>query len=415
MTVASTPMWGLATANAISMCGTRLSQIAIPWLVLTTTGSASRAGVVAFAELTPMVLMQALGGPMIDRVGARRAAIIADLASALAIAAIPLLHVIGGLSFPVLVGLVALTGLARGPADAGHHALIPDVVAHTGQATERVTGLVGTTDRLASLVGAGAGGLVIAALGAPNAIALNAAAFALSALVLATTTTALRPSPRPTVPDQGEQPNPASYRQELLDGFAFLRRDRLLLRIFIMVAVTNMLDQGYSSVLLPVWGQTSGQGPAGIGLIGACMGGAGLIGSLLATWIGPRLPRYRVYVIGFFLAGPVRMGGLALGLPLPGLGAVNLVSGLGAGFVNPVLGALQFERIPPHLMGRVSAAGLATSWALMPLGGVLAGYLTLHITLAGSLFTFAALYLAAVAVPALSHQWRSMNTARPTE
>lgn len=415
MIAPSTPMWGLVTANAISMCGTRLSQIAIPWLVLTTTGSASKAGVVAFAELAPMVLMQALGGPLIDRVGARRAAISADVASAVAIAVIPLLYGIGGLSFPVLVGVVALTGLARGPADAGHHALIPDVVAHTGQATERVTGLVGTTDRLALLVGAGAGGVVIAAVGAPNAIALNAASFAISALLLAKTTAALRPSPAPTVPDHGEQAGLASYRQELLGGFAFLRRDRLLLGIFLMVAVTNMLDQGYSSVLLPVWGRNSGHGPAGMGLIGACMGGAGLVGSLLATWIGARLPRYRVYVIGFFLAGPVRMVGLALGLPLPSLGAINLISGLGAGFLNPVLGALQFERIPPRLMGRVSAAGLATSWMLMPLGGVLAGFLTAHTTLTVTLLSFAALYLVAVAVPTLSPQWRSMNAGRPAD
>src|SRR5213076_155454 len=62
------PLYGWLTAEAISLLGTRVSMIAIPWLVLVTTGSATRTGLVSVAELTPLVLFKATGGPLVDRV-----------------------------------------------------------------------------------------------------------------------------------------------------------------------------------------------------------------------------------------------------------------------------------------------------------------------------------------------------------
>src|SRR4051812_49552055 len=64
------PLYGWLTAECISITGTRVSMIAIPWLVLTTTGSATRTGLVAFAEMAPLVVLQALAGPAMDRLRA---------------------------------------------------------------------------------------------------------------------------------------------------------------------------------------------------------------------------------------------------------------------------------------------------------------------------------------------------------
>ena len=68
------PLIGFLIADAVSLAGTRVSMIAIPWLVLTTTGSAAKTGLVALAEMLPLVVVKALAGPQIDRVGARRVA-----------------------------------------------------------------------------------------------------------------------------------------------------------------------------------------------------------------------------------------------------------------------------------------------------------------------------------------------------
>ena len=60
------PLYGWLTADAISLTGTRISMVAIPWFVLTTTGSPTQTGLVAFAEMFPLVLCKVLGGP-VDR------------------------------------------------------------------------------------------------------------------------------------------------------------------------------------------------------------------------------------------------------------------------------------------------------------------------------------------------------------
>lgn len=413
-----TPLWGFLIADGVSLAGTRLSQIAVPWLVLTTTGSASKTGVVAFAEIAPLVVAQVLSGPWIDRAGPRRMAVNFDLASGAAVGLIPLIYAAGFLHFQVLIAIVATTGFLRGPSDVAHHAMVPALVRHLGLPTERVTGLVGTTDRLSGLTGAAAGGAVVALLGPANALLVNAASFVVCGVVLWASTRQLvrghlsmKRLPIRS-PEQSRTRGPAhlsAYLAELRGGWVVLRQDPVLLGLMLMVAVTNLLDQGYTSVMLPVWARDSGNGPGAIGLLGACMSGAALVGSLLATWKGERLPRFRIYVIGYLLAGAPRWAAMALGWPLWGVATVHLVAGFGAGFINPVLGAVQFERIPESLMGRVSALSLAVSWSLMPLGGLLAGLIVGSVGLVAGLAAFGAAYFLTTMAPVLSPSWREMD------
>ena len=55
------PLTGFLGAVGVSTLGTRMSFLALPWLVLTTTGSATLTGIVAFAEMALYVTVQALG------------------------------------------------------------------------------------------------------------------------------------------------------------------------------------------------------------------------------------------------------------------------------------------------------------------------------------------------------------------
>src|SRR3990172_12804171 len=86
------PLYSLFTANAVSLVGNVFSMIAIPWFVLQTTGSAAQTGVTGFFTILPVVLAGFLGGTLIDRLGYKRTSIVADLASGVTVALIPLLH-----------------------------------------------------------------------------------------------------------------------------------------------------------------------------------------------------------------------------------------------------------------------------------------------------------------------------------
>jgi len=403
------PLYGWLTAEAVSLAGTRVSMIALPFLVLTTTGSAAKTGLVALCEMLPLVLLKVLGGPVIDRIGARRVSIGCDLGSLVVVGAIPALHEAGVLSFPALLGLVAIAGALRGPGDAAKQALVPVIVEHARVPMERVTGLAGTVERASSMLGAGLAGALVAALGATDALVVDAASFGFSAAVLAWSTRTLR-APAAAAGESGE-----GYLRRLREGWDFLRGDRVLLGITGMVALTNLLDAAYSTVLVPVWAVDAGRGAGAIGLVFAVFSGASALGSMCAATWAVRLPRYRTYLVAFLICGAPRYAAFALGVPLWLLVGVVAVSGFAAGFINPVLGAVIFERIPAPLMGRVSSLTTAMCFALIPLGGVAGGLLISAVGLPATLLAAGAAYLLVTMLPAVDPRWREIDDRPPVE
>ena len=402
-----TPLVGWLAAEAVSLTGTRVSMIAIPWFVLTTTGSATQTGLVAFAEMGPYVVAKALAGPVMDRVGAARVAVTADGASVAVVGAIPLLHALDLLSYPLLLVLVAVAGTLRGPADGAKQALVPAIADASGQSMERVTGLNGAAERLASTAGAAFAGVLVALIGPAQALVVDAASFGLSALLIATTA----PRRRAESVDDSE----SGYVRRLRDGWDFLRRDPVLIAITVMVGATNLLDQAYIAVLVPVWASESGGGAAVIGLLFAVFSGASLLGSVVAAGWAERLPRFKTYLFAFLLCGAPRFVVLALDLPLTTVLTTAAVGGFASGFINPIHGAVIFERIPPHLVGRVNSLITSLCWAGIPFGGVVGGVLVAGFGLSPALLLAGAEYLVATMLPAVRPEWRDIDRRTPAE
>ena len=86
------PLTGLAMADLISTTGTEMTAVALPWFVLTTTGSPARMGVVLAAEYAGLTLLGLAGARVATYTGPRRLMLSADLTRAALIAAIPLLY-----------------------------------------------------------------------------------------------------------------------------------------------------------------------------------------------------------------------------------------------------------------------------------------------------------------------------------
>jgi MFS family permease len=400
-----TPLYGWLAAELVSLCGTRLSMIALPWLALTTTGSATLTGLVGFAEMTPYVLAKAFGGPLIDRFGGRRVVVSCDLASMVVVATVPLLDAAGALPFPVLLALVALLGLVRGPGDAAKHALVPDIVDVAGVPMERVTGLAGAAERLAATAGAALAGLLVAAVGAANALLVDAVTFAVAAALIGATAPR-----RVAAPDDAE--SALGYLARLRSGWDFLRGDKVLVGITAMLAVTNLLDQAFTVVLVPVWAKQGGYGAEAVGLLFGVFSAASAAGAVLAAVIGHRLPRFATYLVAFLITGAPRFLVLAFDVPVPGVLAVAVAAGFASGFLNPILGAVIFERVPRPMMGRVTSLTTSLCWAGMPFGSVIGGLLVTAAGLAPALVLCGAAYFVATMLPAVQPQWREMDHRR---
>jgi len=400
------PLYALVLAYGISMLGTAMSALAIPWLVLTTTGSAGRTGLVGFAEMAPYVTLQATVGPFVDRFGAKRGCVLGNAAAAAAVCAIPTLYASGTLRFGALVAIVAIAGAARGVADAATSPLVPGTARLTDIPAERAAGLYSTGDRTGILIGAPLAGIVISIASAPVVVLVDGLTFAVAAALIA----ALVPAAaQPRV-----APDTAGYLARLGEGLRAVRADRLLLGIATMNLVTNLLGQALTSVLIPVWVRERIHEPAALGLMGGVMNIGALVGVLTAAWLGPRLPRRATYGIGFLLGGAPRHAALAFFTTLPPTLAITAFCGLATGALNPIVGAVTYERIPEHLQTRALGAIKASAWVGIPFGSLLGGALTTSAGLTTAALTSGACMLLATLAPFIFPAWRGMNRTAAT-
>ncbi|MBY5879584.1 MFS transporter [Rhizobium ruizarguesonis] len=411
------PFLALAAAETLSLSGTRLSTIAIPWLVLSTTGSPVLTGLTAMMEMLPYVAAKALSGPLIDRVGPKRIAVVCDTASVAVVGLVPLLDLFGLLTMPLLLPVVFAMGVLRGPSDAAKQAMVPDIATLAAMPLERVTGVVGAIERLASTAGAAGAGALIGLIGPGQALVVNAVTFAAAALIVGVGIPGLRRVPEPRgMPEPRGAPEArpggmSSYFSDLREGWRFLRGDAVLVSIVTMVATTNLLDQAYHAVLLPVWTQSSGHGPELLGAMFSAFTGASIAGAAIAAAIGERMPRLMVYTVAFLLTGFPRFLVVALDAPLALIFITLAIAGFASGFLNPILSAVIFERIPKPLTGRVTAMNAALCFVLIPFGGLVGGALISTIGLAAALSLTGLAYLAATLFPLALKSFRGFDKA----
>lgn len=413
--ISKRPFVALAVAETFSITASRMSMIAIPWLVLTTTGSPTITGAVAMTEMLPYVIAKALAGPIIDRIGARRVAVAGDAISVVVVASVPIMSLLGVLAVPTLLPIVALLGVVRGPADGAKTALVPRVAETAAVPLERVTGVTGAIERLAGTIGAAVGGGIVAVIGATSALAVNAAALAASAVIIFF---GLIAADRPSSVADEALPDPVStapagglrtYLADLGEGWRFLRREPVLIGITIMVGVTNLLDQAWSAVLVPVWSRDGGYGAGGVGLMFAVLSGCSILGSVIAAAGAARLPRLPLYVVAFIIVGLPRFVIMAVDAPLLVILVVVGIGGFMSGFLNPILGAVAYERIPKPLVGRVMGIYSALCWSLIPFGGLFGGLLIAGFGLPVTLLITGGGYFAATLIPLVRKSFRDFS------
>ena len=182
-----------------------------------------------------------------------------------------------------------------------------------------------------------------------------------------------------------------------------------------MVAVTNLLDAALSGVLMAVWAEHRGGGAALMGAAAAAMSSGALIGALTAAVIGHRLPRRAAFALGFFVIGAPRFAVLGFDAPLAVVFVVLFVGGLGCGVINPILGAVEMERIPEHMRARVMSLMTSMAWSLIPFGGLVGGLLATRLGIGPALLVCGACYLVATTMPVLRPEWAQMNRAEPVQ
>ncbi|MBV1851673.1 MFS transporter [Catellatospora tritici] len=393
-------LFGLLGAELVSSVGSRMSFLAIPWLVLVTTNDPARVGVVGFAEAVPYILAGIFGTPLADRYGVRRVSILVDLGSALTVGGIA---AFGGGDFWVLVALIATTGALRGVGDKSKRVLLPPVVEASGTPMARVTAVFAALSRVATLIGAAVAGVLIAWLGPIGAIWADAATFAACAVIVAV-----------LVPLSAEQDKPAapkeSYLAGLRGGWEFVRGERLVRSLVGMMFVTNLFNQASAVVFVPMWVREHLASPVALGWIGGAFALGAIVGGAAFAALVTRLPRYATLVLGYFIGGSPRFLVLALSDDLRVALVVTFVAGVAMSSINPTYGLLMFERVPRGMQARVFGLTGAITFGGIPLGGAVGAWAVETFGLRGGLLLGTAVYFTATLTPIFGWRlWRQLN------
>lgn len=373
------PIFALLTANIVSLVGNSLTAVALPWFVLQTTGSAAQAGLVGFAQLLPAFAAGILGGSLVDKLGYKRMSVVSDVVSGLAIAAVPLLYQTVGLAFWQLLVLVFIGAVLDIPGLTARRSALPHLANLAQIPLPRINASYEAAQHVAMLLGPPIAGVLVASVGTTNVMWVNAATFAVSASAVAAAIPRIAPV-RAAV--QGH------WRAEILAGLRFIRHDRVLLAMAIVLAISNGLAGSMFAVVLPVYADGVFGSATDLGLMFTASGIGSLIGVTLYGSVGLRIPRRWLWLLGFGIC-PVGWWVLGFEPSLPVILAALAVSGIVTGPINPIMVTIRHERSPAELRGRVFSSYSAIALAAQPLGMLAAGSLIEGVGFSPTVLAFA--------------------------
>ncbi|MES0833793.1 MFS transporter [Nocardiopsis tropica] len=343
---------------ALSLLGKGIAAVVMPLLVLDRTGDVLAAGVLAGAATAASAVTGLVAGLLVDRVDRRRVSVASDLLAALTVAALPVVDALRGLDMAWFLALGVVGAVVRAPGMTAQETLLPALAALGPAGPRRLDRLIATRETVGNvllLAGPGLGGLLVGLLGLTPALLLATAA---TSLLAAATTLVLDPRAG-AVPERRRDPSAAggAVRRagaDLLDGWRFLGRSRLVLGATLVTAMLVAVLSSLQTTLMPAY--FTGEGlPELTGLTLSAIAAGSIAGSALYAATAGRVRRRSWFVVGMLgtLVGFGAVGSMAS--PWLVLGAAALV-GLTYAPASAVLGVLTVEATPDAMRGRVLGA-----------------------------------------------------------
>jgi MFS family permease len=391
------------SSYALSVLGNSIAAVALPLILLRTTESVLGAGALAAATAIPAVLAGLVMGALIDRINRRTASVVTDLISAAAVAALPLVDHVTGLTVGWFILFGVLGSLGDVPGLTAREALLPAVVRHGDIAAERLVGLRESLGAVAVVVGPAAAGGLLVALDGSAVLWVTAATSGGAALI-----TLLIPQHIGTIePSELEQPGRSAWRQ-LLAGWQVLFRSSPFLLVSTMVSVALVaVISAMQGLVLPVYFIGLDE-PGLLGLVLSALALGSVVGGVSYAVGGTRGSRR-----GWFLTG---MAGTVIGFTLMGLllsaevvmvGAA--VIGLSMGWLGSLMGVVMLERIPESMRGRIMGTQNAILTAASPLGTVTAALFTHYVDVNTAGVVLAATWVLVALVAVLVPELRNLD------
>jgi predicted MFS family arabinose efflux permease len=349
----------LLVARLISLTGSAMTLVALPWFVLVTTGSPARMGVVLAAQLLAVALLGIPSGVVLSALGPRRTMLLSDFARVPLMLAVPVLEWNGHLSFPVLVVLAFGIGAFRAPYGAAMNILMPELAGEDEALVSRVNALFQLVTQGTSIFGPILAGILIGVVGAPTLLVVDAATFLISGLlVLCFVHVGARAA---DVPEE----------RGALAGLRFLRRDPLLGPLVVAAIVLGLAHDGLVG-MLPVLAFERYGDASSAGAIFAADGAGSVLGSLAVMWLVTRR-RGTPLLLAAVVVMTLALWPLPVTMPVTGVAGTMFVFGFASMLFVPPFVAILTLRTPVSLRAKVMTAYMTMHTLAGPVGLLLAG------------------------------------------
>jgi MFS family permease len=344
---------GLLARDVVSLTGSQMTWLALPWFVLTTTGSPARMGVVLAVESASLAVFGFVSGNVVARLGPWRTMLIADVVRVPLIALVPLLHAVDALSFPLLLVLVAAVTAVAVPSFASKTTIVPELVGEDERVLTEANALLQAAQRITLITGPPLAGALIAVIGATNVLYVDAVTFVVAFVLVAL-----------FIPRVGAVEQDAESRS-LVAGLRFLVGDRLL-RPWTAAIVIGDVGWLVLFAAMPVLVLARfGEEPALLGWIWGGWGVGAVLGAAIAFRIGARFDRYLVASLGeVAMVAPLWF--LLADVPSLTLIAAMTASGLANGLVNAPVHTIFLLRTPRALRAKVWSVVIVLTSVLGP-------------------------------------------------
>jgi MFS family permease len=348
----------LLACNVISVTGTSVAVVAIPFAVLAISGSASDVGYVAAAYLVPFIVFLLLGGVVADRLPRHQVMVAANVLQALAQAAAAVLVLAGQARVWQLMALAAVRGVGSGfyfPASEG---LLPQTVPADQRAQANALDRIGRNG--GQIGGAALGGVLVGVAGPGWGLAADAASFAVAGALRA----GMHFPALPPLPKTG-------MLHEMREGWRDFISRRWLWTIVLEFGFIVAISTAATSVLGPIVAHSHLGGARNWGVILA----ADAIGAVLGGFVMLKFRPQRMLLAASLSVPAFSVFLFALAVPL----AVPLVAAAAflAGGCLEVFGVnwatTMQQEIQPAMLSRLSSYDALGSLALAPVGAAVAG------------------------------------------
>ncbi|MER6029502.1 MFS transporter [Streptomyces sp. NPDC001851] len=376
----------LLGAEVVSVSGSLVTRVALPWFVLATTGSVARMSLVLAVQMLSMAIWGIPGGVLAARLGTRTFMRIADGSRAALIALVPLLYGMDLLTFPVLLGIVFVVGGFFTPYYASQRVLLPELVGDDEQLLTRANSLLGVANRVTLLLGAPLGGVLVAAFGARQVLWIDAASFLVAFLLIS------------LFVQTGKVAPTTSSRGELVAGVRFLWQDRVL-RLWTVANVGFEMAWQCVFAAIPILAFSRyDDDPRVVGVLLAVFGVGAVTGNILVGPLMKAVKPIKLMICGA-IAESLVLWVAVIDLHVVTFGVVLCLGGVFMGFIEAPTTALQTRRTPSGLRPQSMSAFMTLtlvsgSLALSLTGPAFAHFQTrIPFTVVASLYSFGTLLL----------------------